>query len=338
MSRIYFHSEHGDAELMGSERAWLSWIARGPARAYWGLDGSNEYERAVEIMEMAERTERHDYLFNMLEKAKAEKAANDRLWASHQAGGVWPNTGYEAQRQFVGAVQTALAVHGFPLRVAGVGLNTSNLELNTALAMGGRPLALAAKIHGWCEIHAWVDGPDRDWLAGIMGAGLESGMYRRGLWHETAAGAERKWWSQGWESVIELLRSRDDGPVVMSYSVCDSFPNREAAGWEPPFNEGWKPDWADDAEGMAEWDAVEDKAEAQRETRGDEWYDLPIEQRWDMAMAGLRQNRAWAQISPDTLFDTTFHLGVTIFDLFAPDRDERVRAAADGIEVPADVR
>lgn len=226
-----------------------------------------------------------------------------------------------------------MGVQGLPLEVAGAELHSNNVELNTALAVGNEPLALAAKIHGWCESHCWVDGPDRNWLADIIDAGLEAGLYRRGIWYEPAPGAERKWSSQGWESVTELLRSRDDGPVVLSYSVCDQFPNSHIAGWKPPFDEAWKPDWAEGG-GLAEWEAMsaEEKGEHQRDSRHDEWYDLSGEQQWAMAMDGLRRERPWAQLGPDTLRDITFHLPVTIFDLFAPDRDERVRRAAEVAE------
>lgn len=331
MSRVYFHSEHGEAELRGSERAWLNWIARGPARAYWGLDRASSFDRVKEIMAMVPRAalgDRHSYLHSYLEKALAEEAENKRLYAARRPTDPWPNTYYDEERRMGQALETALSVEGVPMEVAGVRLHTANIELNTALAMGSEHLALAAKIHGWCESHCWVDGPDRKWMADVMDAGLKAGIYRRGIWYEDSPGADKQWSSQGWEEVIAFLRSRDEGPVVLSYSVGDSFPNREVAGWEPPFEQGWKPDWADDAEGLAEWEATEDKDEYQRETRGDEWYELPFEQRWSMAFAGLQQLRPWAQIAPDNLLSTTFATPVTIFDLFAPDRDERVLAAA----------
>lgn len=332
MSRVYFHSEHGQAELMGSERAWLSWVAHGPARAYWDLDQGSAYERATEIMSLVKRGERGGDLFETLAKAEAEDAENKRLWADANERGIqWPNTSYEAQRQLTRSLDLYLKVQGLPMEVAGVELHSNNIELNTALAIGGEPMALAAKIHGWCESHCWVEGPDRKWLADIIDAGLTAGLYRRGIWYEPERAAEKQWHSQGWESVAELLRSRDDGPVVLSYSVCDQFPNSHTAGWEPPFEQGWKPDWAE-GDGLAEWDekTTDEKDEYQRESRSDEWYDLSAEEQWNSAMDGLRRDKPWAQIGPATLTEVTFHLPLTIFDLFAPDRDERVRAAASG--------
>lgn len=305
MSRVYFHSEHGDAELAGSERAWLSWIASGPARAYWNLDGSMADERAIEIMSMVKHGS-VGWLFEALAKAEAESANNERLWAEAKQRGIqWPNTTYEAQKQLIRSLDVALRVQGIPLQVAGVELASSNIELNTALAVGNEPLALAAKIQGWCECHCWVEGPDRKWMADVIDDGLRIGMYRRGLWYEPAPGAEKQWAEQGWDGITSLLRSRDDEPVVLSYSVCDRFPNPEIAGW-PDSAKFPVPDM--------------------------DWYELSSAEKWDLALTGLRRRQPWAQISPNNLFDVTFHLPVTVFDLFAPDRDDRVRNAATGVE------
>lgn len=52
MSRVYFHSPAGTAELRGSEREWLNHLASGPAEAAWGLGGPSGFERAVEILAM----------------------------------------------------------------------------------------------------------------------------------------------------------------------------------------------------------------------------------------------------------------------------------------------
>lgn len=83
------------------------------------------------------------------------------------------------------------------------------ISLNTAIAVGNDALRLGARLHGQCEIHCYVEGPNRAWLAGIIEAGRESGFYRE---------------SMGWESVCGLLRRRDDSPVVTSYSVTEQFP------------------------------------------------------------------------------------------------------------------
>lgn len=326
MSRIYFHSPSGTAELHGSERAWLRHVAEGPARAAWDLErsGSHQLERAAAILSLV-----HDvpgYLAERLALAKAEDARLVSAVAAKRYGTYDP----EPLRQLVLTLDTCLRVRGLELDVAGARLSTSNVELNTALAAGSDVVRLAAKIHGWCEDHCWVEGPDRVWMAAIIDEGLRTGIYRRGLWYTDGPDAPRdKWSDQGWGNVAELLRSHDDEPVVLSYSVCDQFPNREVAGWEPVIDPAWIPDWATNADGRAEWDALDEEAQHsyRREHALDVWYELPAEERWLLAMEGLREDRPWARLAPDTLAEVTFSYPVTVYDLFAPDRDERVRAA-----------
>ncbi|MEU7170230.1 hypothetical protein ABZ949_01910 [Micromonospora tulbaghiae] len=301
MSRVYFHSPSGDAELYGSERAWLRSIARGPSETAWALDPYREIDRARQILawvpEVPDGPYGANYLHNGLREAEAQEATNKRAYAGWQPG--QPLTGptsYEPQRRLINALRTALRVDGLRMTVAGVEMHTSNLDLNTALVAGSDPIRLAAKIDGWCESHCWVEGPDRAWLASIVDQGLTAGLYRKGLWYsDTPDGPRDKWSDQGWQQVTDLLRARDDEPVVLSYSVCDGFPNPEIAG---------------------------------QAAESDGWYELPAAEQWETAMAGLRRERPWARLAPDTLGEVMFGLPVTVYDLFAPDRDERIRAAA----------
>ncbi|MGK3995050.1 hypothetical protein [Sorangium sp. So ce1024] len=123
--------------------------------------------------------------------------------------------------------------------------------LNTCLVLGSDPLCFLARMHAQCEIHAWVDGPDRAWLAGIIDEGRRVGLMRDG---------------QGWDDVTALLRARSDEPVVMSYSVCDQFPSRSVANWTPPADEDGEPN-------------------------RDAWYDLDEAERWRLAMDGVQELR-----------------------------------------------
>ncbi|CAM5668656.1 hypothetical protein KAURM247S_05629 [Kitasatospora aureofaciens] len=82
-------------------------------------------------------------------------------------------------------------------------LSTWPLLLNSAIARGGDPVRLAARLHGQCEINCWVDGAHRSWLAGIVEVGLLTEAYPPGV---------------GWENVAAFLRQRDDHPVVVSYN------------------------------------------------------------------------------------------------------------------------
>ena len=240
MSRVYFHTKHTDAELHGSERAWLGHIARSIGDTAWGLDPDHpSLERAEQILalipEVPEGEYGANYLHRHLREAQAQNAANLAAFEGWRPGHApRGRTDYEPERNLMRSLRTALSGIGSrDMLVAGVSLDPSSVSLNTALALGSDPVRLAAKIHGWCEVHAWFDGPDRAWAADIIDQGLAAGIYRRG--HPADAG-----YSQGWEQVQALLRERDDEPVVMSYSVCDQFPNqRWYPGWPGREVEKW---------------------------------------------------------------------------------------------------
>lgn len=309
MSRIYFHSPSGTAELHGSERHWLDRVANGLAEAAWNI---TTFERAAEVMAMA--VDPADYLLKDLQAVQA-----------------WRDD-FEARRRLVRSLNLSLRVQGLDLLVAGHRLRTANIDLNTALVLGSDPVRLAAKISGWCEQHAWVDGPDRAWLADLIDEGLTAGIFRRGFWFaDVPDGPKDKWSDQGWDAVQAHLRSSAVEPCVMSYSVTSGFPNSSIAGWEPPpMPDGWVPSWANDDRGRAEWESnyptPGEKEARYLDDAHDLWYEIPAEEQWRLAMDGLRTTRPWAQLTPDNLGTTTFHVGVTVYDLFAADRDERVRA------------
>lgn len=124
MSRVYFHSPSGDAELLGSERAWLSHLAHGPARAAWDLDGVSNFERAVEILamvpEVPDRGYGENYLHANLREALEQEAANKATYKLREPGQPYPGpTSFEPQRRLVQALQTSLRVQGVELEVAG---------------------------------------------------------------------------------------------------------------------------------------------------------------------------------------------------------------------------
>lgn len=308
MSRVYFHSPSGDAELRGSERARLAHLANGIAEAAWDLNDSFAFERAAEILAMVPEVPdgQHgaNYLHTDLREAQEQKRRNKAAYAAARPGTLMrAGVSHEPQRRLVASLRTALRANGVTLEVAGQQLRSRDVDLNTALVAGSDPVRLAAKIDGWCESHCWVEGPDRGWMADIIDEGLRAGLYRRGIWHsDRPEGPRDKWSVQGWEDVLMLLRARDDEPVVLSYSVTEAFPN---------------PDIGEDQQ-------------AARDEYQDEWHELPADEQWRVALAALREQRPWARLAADTLTEVTFGLPVTIYDLFASDRDERVRAAGEG--------
>jgi len=189
--------------------------------------------------------------------------------------------------QFAETLKTALMV-GYgnsPLVIDGENVHTFAVALNTALDLGNDAIKLSARLHGQCEIHTWVEGPNRKWLAEIIQAGLKRGIFRGGM---------------GWDSVIELLESRDDEPVVTSYSVCDRFPNSHTAKWKPPIVDD-EPDY-------------------------DKWYDLPLQEQWQLAMAGIR-DYATLEMKPEGWDEYCFGDGMNGFELY--------RAAVDAAATTA---
>lgn len=301
MSRVYFHSPSGTAELHGSERAYLGGLCNDMALGVLDV-GSWHTDRVTDLVDPRE----------------------------YPAPALYDFEGRQRWRQ---RVETALRVSDREvLSWRGHPLGAFSLILNTAVVTGSDAVKLGARIHGQCELHAWVDGPNRAWLADVMQQGLDAGVFRSGFWYAaTPDGPKDQWSSQGWEKVMELLRSRADEPVVMSYSVCESFPNSTAAGWEPPpMPEGWAPNWADDDKGRAEWERdyadPERREEEYAEAAGDLWYDLPDAEQWRIAMEGLRASRDGLELKPDNWQTFRFRHRLSFLDLLASDRDERLAA------------
>jgi len=159
-----------------------------------------------------------------------------------------------------------------------------DVVLNTALRLGGDALKLAVRIHAQCELHAWVEAEHCAWLAGIVEEARAVGVCR-----DTIRGHDT-----GWKDVGRLLCS-EPGPVVTSYSVCESFPNASIAAWEPERDK---------------FGGVSDEA-------WDAWYDLPEAERWELGLTGLREQERPPRLDPDTWDHYYFAGGRTAFDLLA---------------------
>ncbi len=152
----------------------------------------------------------------------------------------------------------------------GTKARVSDVLLNTALRIASDPVNLMIRLHAQCEIHTWTDGPNRAWLAGIIEDGRKANVLRGNM---------------GWESVIELLRAKNDSPVVTSYSVTRQFPNREVANWTPP----------------------EDSKDDEDDAADQAWDELPRNERWKLAMDGLRKKDPWLELKPENF--RTYHFG-----------------------------
>lgn len=242
MSRVYFHTKTEEAELRGSERA------------YAGSVCGKLFVQSVELND------------TWMDETSPLKSI---LVPDHYT------RDYEG-KQFNKTLQTACGTSmGDLFIVEGVRINSFSLMLNTALIMGSDEVKLLARIHGQSEIHAFIEGTNRAWIAGLIQNGRKSGLFRDG---------------QGWESVAELLLKDDSEPVVMSYSVCESFPNSSVTTWVPPYDE----------------ESGEDIHDA--------WYDLTDAERWQMSLDAIRKQKG-LELKPDDWNSFYFTHGINGFQL-----------------------
>ena len=236
MSRIYFHSQHGEAEVYGSERAYMGIRAR-------------------------------DFFVAMLDAWDADDPIT-KLWPT---GTFCPERYHVSGGNLYFKQDMELACGGYReanITIAGKPYDLLSIVANTALVGGGDALGLMARIHAQCEVHGYVEGPHRAWMADIIERGRADHILRSDM---------------GWESVVELLRSRDDGPVVTSYSVCEGFPNSGVTDWKD-------------------------------EHDGDDWYELSSEAQWNMALRGIREING-LEWNPEWFFEPVFVGGHTAFTM-----------------------
>lgn len=155
------------------------------------------------------------------------------------------------------------------------------LAINTALVMGSDPIRLLARMHATCELHGYMFPHDRAFIADIIEEGVESGILRQYMSYYTYEGAT----PSGWLALAEHLRQPDLSPVVMSYSVCDSFPNYSI--WSEGGNEGGYEEYAALSEGR----------------------------QWSECFVALTKLRPWARLEEKSFCDTHIEPGTTAFDL-----------------------
>lgn len=237
MSGIYFHSEHGEARISGSERAHAGLLCNDLMIA--ALGGDLEYS--------------NDWLMKMIPTGSYAHTAPKML-------------------------KTYLRSYNSVLVIDDAEHSSWHIGLNTALALGNDSVRLLARLHAQCEIHCYVEGENRKWLADIIRDGRRTNILREGMF---------------WEAAIELLESRDDGPVVCSYSVCEQFPDFIYLPDDHPLK------LRDD------------------DDRWDDFYDLPEEEKWAACMIGLRSTNDRRELKPDGWKDFHFGAGLSAFDVVA---------------------
>lgn len=190
-------------------------------------------------------------------------------------------------------------------RVGDSVIPASELALNTAIALNSPQIAFMAHVHGLCESHIWIEAENAGWMADLIAKGREDNVFRAG---------------QGWEDVIGLAREVEasgDGPIVLSYSVCEQFPDAYTAGWEPPTCEACGGDGKPNPR-MKYTDDDYDyctTCDGQGALR-DAWYDLPEQERWDVGVRALREGEWPFAMGPDRQ-GQGFLSGKSIFDIKA---------------------
>lgn len=237
----------------------------------------------------------------------SERAHGSELALNIGMGIAWPR--FQARERMAGALidppdylaqgddwrwersaETWLRLDG-KVSVYGETMPFGDLALNTLITMS-RPLRLLAWMHGLCESHGYFEPEAQPALIETIGEGLADKVLR---------------WDQGWTDVLKLLQDLDGaGPVVWSYSVCESFPNRREL--RPPRH----PD-----ESVEDYEARVDR---------DERYiydEVGNDEAWDRCMAILRE-KDWP-VGLDLNVEQGFLNGKTLFD-FVDSRDRDLAA------------
>jgi hypothetical protein len=293
VSRLYFHTEHGDAELWGGEFHHLRLLCKRIAIGILNLDGRSA-ETIIQLIEPGHYL-KHDYRVSHLK------------WRSSTE--VYLRTGEDF------------------LTWNGHRIDTTSLILNTAITAGSGPVILAARLAGQGPLHAHIEGIHRHWLARVIDEGLAAGVFRRGIRPQNADGTLDTLIPCGWDQVRDLLDASDDEPVVTSYSVDCGFPNRHIAGWRPPPGTDLTPRWA--IRDPAGWNELTEtaKGEYRDETALEMWGALPAADQWRHAMTGLYNAPGRRLLDPLDWETYRFGHGLSMLDLTEGDWRDRLDAA-----------
>lgn len=274
MSRIYFHSPSKTIEVGGRERAYAGLLCHEMFCVSLGMNGRF--------------TDSEKYRKLLPPDCYVLSQTDDRMF--FESLRTWMFVGFGATIQLPN----------------GARINVFEATLNTAIAMGSDPIRLLAKLHGQCEIHAYVEGPNRAWLADIIEQGIEDKVLR--VWEKDYYG--------GWPAVVELLRIRDDEPVVTSYSVTDQFPNRYIARTYGSWKVSLDPEVIKQKYELASDDSP---TEWEANYSSDLWYELSNAEQWQLAMEGLRKHNETAhlEMKPETFARQGYGNGMSGFDIIS---------------------
>lgn len=256
MSRVYFNDGQREAELWGSERAYAGMMVHNAALMVLNPCGFRSDERLRQFIDPK------SYLVDSFQRSTR-------------------SFGEEFTRAWTGSLfmgKKGFAFEGKPLYPFTISLSTASLL--------GDQMSIFAWIHGQSEVHGYLEGEHRDWLAGIIDKGRKRGIFRK---------------DQGWESVAAFLRESGERPVVLSYSVTDGFPGGDCI--DPAKLEPFQ------QEGDEKWDSWERYYEQTSE-----------EERWADGIEWLRSGGAnVGALTPENIGSRAYG-DVTAFDMMDTDR------------------
>jgi hypothetical protein len=216
MSRIYFHTPSGEAELWGGEKAWLRSVCEDMAIGL--LPGDWRHERSRELIAPG-----HD-----LADPRYQPPQEYLRWRNH--------------------LETALQVGHGTLAWNGCHVDEYHLLLNTVMRAGSDPVKLAARIAGQSEIHCYIEGIDRAWAAQLIDAGLGAGVFRdlSGIANAPGWDGVTRLLRDRDDEPVVLSYSISD-PFPGPYAPGWTPP--EDPAWMPEFYRGRPGDWAALADG-----------------------------------------------------------------------------------------
>jgi hypothetical protein len=271
MSRLYFTSPDAETQVSGSEREQMRAVAR-----------------SVGIGPLVDALNAWDY--------DKGKPSNKHLNQANRYVWIGPPRRLEGGPPYEHWLRTILSWHNEAVpTLIHDGKPTHHCEVvaNTAILLGSDELRLLVRLANQSDIHCFVEGPDRAWMADLLVRACEAGMLRRGF--------SKRWAdSGGWDAVVELLRADDREPVVCHYSGTDSFPNPDATTWQPSEDVNCGEDGCEDG-------CVHREG----------WYELTHAQQWEMGLEYIRSSPALLRLDPAYWADFRFGDGLTAFD-FAP--------------------
>lgn len=245
MSSIAFHERGWTVRVSGRERAAMGLICSDMLAAQIG-------KLAYQDLGWVEVVAKSGHYLHSeavaLRKSANESEKADRQHRLAQSLETWFSVGGITS-------QDALVLNGKPVDPFTIGLNS-------AVAWGNECIQLAAKLHAQCEIHAYCEGPDRAWLADLIGRCVKLGVFQA-----------EPWGYDGWAAVMARLVSSSEAPVVTSYSVTDTFPNPSFA-----------------PEGM----------EMDEDDPWDTWSKFSEDDQWRWSMEALRRETS-LRIAPETI-------------------------------------